>query len=104
MATEDHVKSGDDIQLTYTLNADISGATSIRWLARPRPGTDPLMEVAGTIGTTSADSSTVDVQLTPTETAAAGYWYVEIEVTVAGRVATYPSSGYAKLVIEADLG
>ena len=79
-------KKGDQYPVTFTANTDLTGAT-IRLTARPRGTT-----IAPTIlPATITDAPGGVVTHTLTGTLPVGAWYVELEVTRAGQVVTFPT-------------
>lgn len=90
------IKRGDAATLTLDLGVDLTGYTAARVLIAPY-GLPPVVDRAGTIA-----GSTVVLALTPDDTAAAGAYLVEVEMTPGPH--TYPSDRYAVLEIAQDLG
>ena len=96
--TTSTIKRGDAARLTLDIGADgdIDTYTGARVLITLVGGT-VLVDRAGTIS-----GQTVSVDLTPADTATPGVYVIEVEMTPGPH--TYPSPGYATLVIEPDLG
>ncbi|MBK9087495.1 MAG: hypothetical protein IPL80_19885 [Sterolibacteriaceae bacterium] len=102
MTAVDHVKRGDNGPiLTYLLNADLTGWT-VTLLARRAPDVAPAWQKTGT-PTVANGVTTASFTLTSVETASAGVWLVEVEAINGATRLTWPSEGYGRLVIEADL-
>lgn len=98
------VKHGDTHPIVIAVTSDgaavdLTGAT-VRVLARPVGSSATPTELAATI--TNAAGGILSHTLTGT--LAVGPWDVEIEVTVGGAVTTYPTGGFERLDVQADLG
>lgn len=90
------VKRGDgNVPLTATLGVDLTDYTDAAVILRR--GDDDAITVEGTI-----DGQTVTCTLTSDDTAVAGDYRVEVEMTPGPH--TYPSTGYVTLRIVEDLG
>lgn len=102
IAATDTVKKGDDVTLTYRVNADLTGANTVKWLARRSADGPTLLSVDATFAP-GADASTVTVELGSAQTSTVGIWLVEIEVMNGGKRHTFPSKGYGRLQVIDDL-
>lgn len=95
------VKQGDQYDITYTLNMDLTGAT-VRLVAG-KAGGDPVE-----LDTNITDPAGGVITHTLTGTLPAGTYQVEAEVTVGGQVVTFPTvqdrgPQYETLVVLPDL-
>lgn len=90
------VKQGDTHAIQWKANLDLGTAT-VRLIARPRTG-DPIPLTA-----TITDAAEGLVQHTLTGTLATGTYKVELEVTDAGEIITFPNNGYSSLTVIPDL-
>ena len=98
------VKRGDthDITLTVTSDGaavDLTGAT-VRLLARPA-GTSGDPTVLAAVVT---DAAAGVITHTLTGGLAIGPWDLEVEAARDGQIVTYPSDGFGRLNVQADLG
>ncbi len=98
------VKHGDTHDITIAVTSDgaavdLTGAT-IRVLARPTGTADTATVLAHTI----IDAAAGTLTHTLTGTLAVGPWDVEVEVARDGQIATYPTAGYLRLDVAADIG
>lgn len=98
------VKRGDTNDITLTIKddnnepVDLTGAT-VKVIANPVGGGS-----AETLAPTVLGSDPGTVVHTLTGNLAAGTYQVEVEVTKDGVITTAPTTGYATLIVEADLG
>lgn len=90
------VKRGDTHDITLTVNADLTGATT-RLLAR---GPDATVAV---LAHTITDAVGGVVTHTLTGLLTAGIYYLELEITRAGKITTAPTVGYLILEVAPDL-
>lgn len=95
--TSTTVKRGDT-EVRWRLNMDLTGATA-RVLAS-RNGSDASANI---LASTIPDPAGGIVAATVSGLAVGNY-RVEVEVTQLGKIATFPSDGYATLHVLADLG
>lgn len=92
------VKQGDTHNITFTVNMDLTGAT-VRLLCRPIAEEAPTI-LASSI--TDASGGIVTHQLTGD--LEPGRYYVELEVTKSGVIATAPSDGYETMRVIREIG
>jgi len=94
------VKKGDTHAITYTVNADLTGAT-VRLLCKQsgRPDLSPTV-----LASTVTDAPGGVVSHTLTGTLAVGLYDIELEITKSGAISTSPTNGYEQLKVLVDLG
>lgn len=92
------IKQGDQFPVTFTVNHDLTGATT-RLLARHLSRTGVLEELDHTV--TDAENGVVTHTLDGTWTV--GKHYLELEITQAGETRTAPTNGQCVLRIDPDL-
>ena len=91
----DPIKQGDAVTLAWDLSpAPAAGSTATVVISELR--TTPIVSRVGVI-----TDARVSIALTPSETAAVGTYFVEIQISPGPH--TYPSSGHDKLVIAEKL-
>lgn len=96
----DVVKRGDTHQIKIKVNADLTGATNLKVLAKRRGTVIDLSEQSE-----FGDRALGEVIHTLTGDLVVGRYEIEIEFTdVQGEVHTAPSEGYAELWVYQDLG
>lgn len=91
------VKAGDKYPIEFRANMNLTGAT-VRMIAR-RPGC-----AAEDLPAEVTDAAEGLVSHTLTGDLPIGTYELELEVTTAGQVVTFPNSGYATLIVQKDLG
>lgn len=87
----------NDTDVDVAVNMDLTGATAKVWCR-------PADTATATQLTSSIVSAAAGVIRATTSSLAVGRYVIEVEVTQAARVITFPSSGYRTLVIVPDLG
>lgn len=91
------VKQGDTHDITFTVNADLTGAT-VRLLARPIASgvgevlNSTITNAAGGVVTHSLTGDLLPVR-----------YYVELEITQAGKISTAPSKTYEMLQVVREI-
>ena len=93
------VKRGDKYDVTFTVNADLTGATTRLLANRQYTTGEPTL-----LGHTVTDPVNGVVTHTLTGTLDPGRYNVELEATRGGETFTFPSSGFETLQVEPDLG
>ena len=99
MADGHTIKRGDALTLAWDLDPAPDPGSTARVIIRAYQAAAPLVDRAGTL-----TGGRVSLDLTSEDTAAAGDYRAEVEVTTAGRPVTWPSDGYALVRIVPDLG
>jgi hypothetical protein len=79
-----HVKRGTQYDLVDRVGWDTTGHTNITWTARRSPGTSPVMTLPATATDAGGGAATLTVELTATETQAAGNFLYEYSATPPG--------------------
>ncbi len=98
------IKQYDAIQLRWQFNVSLSDATDVRFLMNSKRRPEPPL-VDKTAAVDQVDDTVVVVDLTSNDTATAGRFNVEFEITFSdGQVITFPARGYERLIINTDLG
>lgn len=95
----DAIKRGDAATLVWELDPLPPDATAAKVIIRPAFGGAAVVSRGATL---DVEAGRVSITLTPAETATAGLYRCEVEISP-GPV-TYPSDGYEPLTIRADLG
>jgi hypothetical protein len=90
------VKQGDTHATVWRANADLTGA-AIRLLAVKDDSTVTVLAA------TVTDGPTGEVTHMLTGDLAVGTYQVELEVTKAGVITTFPNSGFAELYVHPDI-
>jgi len=90
------VKAGDTHPIEWKANIDLTDA-QVRMVAKTRAG------IPIPLACDVADGPQGIVQHTLDGTLPHGTYRVELEATVGGEVITFPSDGYAQLIVRADL-
>jgi hypothetical protein len=98
-ATGITVKRGDTHDISWTVNADLTGATVRLLLRLDNAQADVIVAEATVTG-----AAIGEVTHTLTGTLAVGEYDVEIELTRSGAVTTAPTVGFGRLRVVADLG
>jgi len=92
------IKQGDTIPITADLNADLTGATVICRIMHAPTG---VFLLSGSATVTDATNGLVSFDLTAGNTATAGAYFVEWQVTFGGGdVQRFPGSSYQEIVID----
>lgn len=92
-----NVKLGDKYPISWRVNMDLTGATA-RVLTKDEHGT------AGVLSAVVTDAQGGVVTHALDGTIPAGVYTVEVEVSRAGQVITFPGDGYGVLTVLPDLG
>ena len=92
------IKQGDTIPITADLNADLTGATVVCRIMHAPTG---VFLLSGSATVTDATNGLVSFDLTAGNTATAGAYFVEWQVTFGGGdVQRFPGSSYQEIVID----
>lgn len=87
-----------DSEAVFKVNANLTGST-VRVLVRPSGSAIPLAELPSDITTPASGTITVDISdLT------LGAYELQIEQTLAGKLAHYPNKGFDLIIIGANFG
>lgn len=92
-----NVKMGDKYPISWRVNMDLSGAT-VRVLTKDEHGVARILSAVITDAPGGVVAHTLD------GTIPAGVYTVEVEVSRAGQVVTFPGYGYGVLTVLPDLG
>lgn len=91
-----NIKRGDT-EASWYVNFDLTSSTVKVW-SRPQGGGSST-QLTSTITDAAAGKVTATVSALTV-----GTYEIEVEVTTAGKVATFPDTGYSLLVVNQDLG
>lgn len=108
MADIFYLKRGDtDAAILYDLlpsDVDITGATGVVFNMRPRGSTTPTIARAAAVIVSPAGPATLRYDWQAGDTAIAGQYLGEFEVTRAdGSVATFPNDSFIQIKITGDI-
>lgn len=94
-----NVKQGDQYPITFTVNADLTGATTRLTVRHLDKVTGEIDELDHTVTDEEAGTFTYDLD----GTWAIGTHYLELEFALAGVVRTAPTDGFLMIQVAPDL-
>lgn len=104
------IKRGDTLPyITATLlegvaDVDLTGATVNFVMKRAATGCAPAIVLRKPVLVLNALTGSVRYEWAAGDTAAAGQYRGEFEISIGGRVVTHPTTGFIPITIVADLG
>lgn len=94
-----NVKHGDQYPITFTVNTDLTGATTRLIVRHLDKVTGEIEELDHTVTDEEAGTFTYDLD----GEWAIGTHYLELEITLAGEVRTAPTDGSLRIQVAPDL-